>query len=339
MRKKIRNVPKARIRWGSAGGVLLIFSTIGLVTFAGWSLMSAGTLKDMRRSLSERTQWLTEVNASLELLETPALRAEQQGTRSGIEKLLNSIENLKLSLTYPHEPASKLLTRIDVTIIDIQEELALEKRNLNNFRKRMRNHLRRAQTYIRSDLVSRADGFTDMARSLNQGLSGAAILAGFSLMLLVNLILRGEEASNLRASHETLEEELSHLQRSQEQHYQQTFESITDNLPRGLIVYRRSEILFANKTMYQLIRPGAKSWEDVEPELDVLVERVKKLRTQIEAEHGEVDQVLVNARRFDGSAIEVTADADLPTIYRGGDAQMIFIQPTKSLPLTELQSA
>ena len=324
---------------GSAGGILLIFSTIGLVTFAGWSLMSAGTLKDMRRSLSERTQWLTEVNASLELLETPALRAEQQGTRPGIEKLLNSIENLKLSLTYPHEPSGKLFTRIDVTITSIKEELARDERNLSTFRKQTRNHLRRAQTYIRSDLVARADVFTDMARSLNQGLSGAAILAGFCLMLLVNLILRGEEASNLRASHDTLEEELGHLQRSQDQHYQQTFESITNNLDRGVIVYRRGEILFANKTMYLMIRPGAKSWEDVEPELDVLVERVKRMRSQVKEENGDFDSVLVNARRFDGSGIEVSANADLPTIYRGGDAQMMFVQPTKTLPLTELQSA
>jgi hypothetical protein len=178
-----------------------------------------------------------------------------------------------------------------------------------------------------------------MAKTLNQTLSGAGILAGFSLMLLVNLILRSEEWEMLKGGHDALEEELNHLTRSQNQHYRQTFASITDNLEHGVIVYRREEILFANRSMFTLIRPGAKNWEDVEPELDLLVERIKKLRQEMDESHESQEKVHVEARRFDGSSITVLAHEDMPTIYRGGDAQMVFIFATTSIPVSELQSA
>ena len=122
----------------------------------------------------------------------------------------------------------------------------------------------------------------------------------------------------LKGGHDALEEELDHLTRSQKQHYRQTFASITDNLEHGVIVYRRGEILFANRAMYTLIRPGAKNWEDVEPELDLLIERIRKVRTDTEEAHDSTEQVHVEARRFDGSSITVLAHEDMPTIYAVG---------------------
>jgi len=333
------SIPKAKIKWKSPSGVLLILATLSLVSFASWCLMSAGTLKEMRRSLSERNQWLGEVTTAIEFLETPPMRAQHRNTRSAMEKLTNDLENLKLSLSYPHEPFPKLMTRIDVTIVELKEELQADETHLASFRKQIRNHLRRAQTSLRSDVVARAKGFTEMAKTLNQTLSGAGILAGFSLMLLVNLILRSEEWEMLKGGHDALEEELNHLTRSQKQHYRQTFASITDNLEHGVIVYRRGEILFANRSMFTLIRPGAKKWEDVEPELDLLIERIKKGRQEMGENHEEEDKVHVEARRFDGSSITVLVHEDMPTIYRGGDAQMVFIFATTSIPVTELQSA
>ena len=301
--------------------------------------MSASTLKEMRRTLSERNQWLNEVSTAIEFLETPAMRKQQRKTPAAMEKLTNDLENLKLSLSYPYEPFPKLMTRVDVCIVELKEELEEAKTPFPTFRKQIRNHLRRAQTSIRSDLVQRSEGFTEMAKTLNQTLSGAAILAGFSLILLVNLILRSEEWEMLKGGHDALEEELDHLTRSQKQHYRQTFASITDNLEHGVIVYRRGEILFANRSMYTLIRPGAKNWEDVEPELDLLIERIKKMRTDSEDSHAPAEKVHVEARRFDGSSITVLVHEDMPTIYRGGDAQMVFVFPMTSVPITELQSA
>ena len=131
---------------------------------------------------------------------------------------------------------------------------------------------------MRTEIVEAATEAPALVQAVNQGLSGATILCGISLILLVFSLHRGEEASHLYASLEAVNEELIHLRRSQEQHYKQTFSSITDNLDHGVVLYRRNEILPANQPLTLLIRPGAKSWEDVEPELDVLLERTHKAR-------------------------------------------------------------
>lgn len=339
MRRKSPSLPTAKIRWKSPSGALLIVATLFLVSFAGWSLMNAGQLKDMRRSLSERNQWLSEITTSIELLETPPLRKNTKGTLAAMENLAHGLENLRLSLTYPHEPFEKLMSRVHLTIVDIAEEMQKERRSLPDFRKRARTNLRRAQTMLRSDIVRRADEFTRMARSLNQALSGAAILAGFCLILLVNLILKVEHAEILLAAYDIVEEERDVLTRSQLQHYKQTFASITDNLDHGVVVYRRDEVLFANRSLMLLLRPGAKGWKDIEPELDLLLDRVRKSRSELLAEGEVFSRVRVDARRFDGSSVRVEVAEDLPTIFRGGDAQMVFIYPKMDLDTSELKSA
>lgn len=332
-------MPQVRIQWTSAKGIFVACSALGLVLFAAWSLWNAHDLKSSRRMLTERMQWYREAGTGLEILETPPLRKLNEKTPASLQTLLVGLENLRLSVSFAHHPSPNVLARTDLAIDLLRNGVDQEASALERFRTKMRTHIRRIQLLVKQEVMDGALNFSEQAQRVNQGLSASVVLVGLCLLLLVLAVQGTEETEMLKGAYEGMEEELHHLQRSQSQHYQNTFGSITNNLPYGVLVYRRNDILFANVQLVQWIRPGVKRWEDVEPELVVLKERFQSKRSELVAHGDDVDIVQVMARRFDGSAIEVQVGSDMPTVYREGDVQMVFIQPVHPFSVAEAQRA